>query len=354
MNRINEKAAQEIEDNLNAFRESIIECQIKRQPDFEKRYGVLFQYYAQGINHQISYLAEAIKVERPSLFVNLIEWTKIFSEGLPVPLTDYTITLECLRDVCKEKLSKEQGAIAEEYIEAGLRQLQQPVLQNSFIEENKPQGLLARQYLDALLNTNRHQATQLILDEVKSGVGIREIYLNVFQCTLRELGHLWQTHKISVAQEHYCTAATQIIMSQLYPQIFTTKKNGHKMVAACVPNELHELGIRMVADLFEMDGWETLYLGADTPVQGIIQILNEQKADIIAISATMTFNLKKVPEMIQTVRSHPDLNHVKVLVGGYPFNIAPDLWQQVGADAGASNADEAVQTAYSLLHGKEK
>ena len=63
-----------------------------------------------------------------------------------------------------------------------------------------------------------------------------------------------------MAQEHYCTAATQLIMSQLYPYIFTTGKNGRVLVGTCVSGDLHEIGVRMVSDFFEMEGWDTFYL----------------------------------------------------------------------------------------------
>ncbi|MDZ7776615.1 MAG: hypothetical protein U5L09_13885 [Bacteroidales bacterium] len=54
-------------------------------------------------------------------------------------------------------------------------------------------------------------------------------------------------------------------MSQLYPYIFNSQRVGKSMVAATVGGELHEMGIRMVADFFEMEGWDTWYLGANAP-----------------------------------------------------------------------------------------
>jgi methanogenic corrinoid protein MtbC1 len=37
------------------------------------------------------------------------------------------------------------------------------------------------------------------------------------------------------------------------------------------------------------------------------------------------------------------------MVGGYPFNIAPNLWQSVGADGYARDAQQAVTVAESLV-----
>ena len=155
-------------------------------------------------------------------------------------------------------------------------------------------------------------------------------------------------NQVSVAQEHYCTAATQLIMSQLYPHIFATERIGRRLVATCVGGELHEIGIRMVADFFEMEGWDTYYLGANTPTESVVQTVVERSADILGVSATIAFHTSAVADLIANVRAS-EVGDVKILVGGYPFNIAPDLWRQVGADGCARDAQEAVELANRLV-----
>jgi methanogenic corrinoid protein MtbC1 len=36
------------------------------------------------------------------------------------------------------------------------------------------------------------------------------------------------------------------------------------------------------------------------------------------------------------------------MVGGYPFNIEPELWKRIGADAYAADASEAIAVASRL------
>ena len=125
-------------------------------------------------------------------------------------------------------------------------------------------GDLGQRYLGLLLAGNRHEASQLVTEAVKDGAPIKTVYIEVFQNSQYEIGRLWQLNEISVAQEHFCTAATQLIISQLYPYLFSHNKTGHRLVVACTGGDLHELGVRMVADFFEMEGWDTFYLGANT------------------------------------------------------------------------------------------
>jgi MerR family transcriptional regulator, light-induced transcriptional regulator len=106
-----------------------------------------------------------------------------------------------------------------------------------------------------------------------------------------EVGRLWQVNEISVAQEHYCTAATQLVMSQLYPQLFASEKTAGTLVAACVAGDLHEIGLRMVTDFFEMAGWNTFYVGSNMPTEEIVDTLVLRRADVLGISATISSHL---------------------------------------------------------------
>ncbi len=100
-----------------------------------------------------------------------------------------------------------------------------------------------------------------------------------------------------------------------------------------------------------MEGWDTYYLGANSPTSAIVQAIADRRADILAVSATMTFHIRAVENLIATVRASADSNNVKILVGGYPFNLVPELWKRVGADAYAADASEAIAVASGFNFG---
>ncbi|MCC7573391.1 MAG: cobalamin-dependent protein [Candidatus Methanofastidiosum sp.] len=208
---------------------------------------------------------------------------------------------------------------------------------------------LAKIYLDALLRVQKDVAARIIIKSVEEGADVRDIYLHVFEPSQHEIGRLWQTNQISVAQEHFCTAATQMIMSQLYPYIFSSSKNGYKMIATCVEGELHEIGIRMMADLFEMEGWDTYYLGANTPTPSTIDTIKKLQPHLVAISASIHYNVGNVRKLVQTIHESDLISTTKVFVGGRPFILAPELWKKVGADACAPNALEAISLANKII-----
>jgi methanogenic corrinoid protein MtbC1 len=351
MKQLYKRASQTITQQQDKLAEAIVERQYALQPEIWLPFGEEGRAKSvRDANYHLSYLVEALDAAAPALFLNYIAWVKTLFAGLGFSDAALLKTLECTRDVLQEELAGELTAATDEYLEAGLQHMRQsPSLPPSFIQQDQPLAELAQQYLEALLQGQRHVASQLILNAVQAGVSVRDVYLYVFQPVQHEVGRLWQTNQVSVAQEHYCTAATQLIMSQLYPYIFATEKIGRRLVATCIGGELHEIGVRMVADFFEMEGWDTYYLGANTPAESILQTIEEREPDVLGISATITFHTGAVESLIDRVRDSDVGADVKILVGGYPFNLASNLWQKVGADGYARNAQEAIIKANQLV-----
>jgi MerR family transcriptional regulator, light-induced transcriptional regulator len=335
----------------HSLAKSIVELQCARQPEVWKSYGHPGREKSvRDAEYHLSYLAEALDANDPALFSEYLAWVKVLFAGLKLPEHTLTVTLGCTRQVLAEKLPDEIRALALNILDVGIQDLDDaPMTIPSFIEGNTPLDELAREYLEALLSGDRQTASHLVLDSVQKGVSIKSIYIQVFQRCQREIGRLWQTNQIGVAQEHFCTAATQMVMSQLYPYIFSGERKNHRLVAACVGGELHEIGARMVADFFEMAGWDTYFLGANTPPESIVRTVVERQADVLALSATMTFHVVKVADLIASLRASGGSPRTRILVGGYPFNLSPELWMRVGADGYASDAETAILEAERML-----
>jgi len=94
---------------------------------------------------------------------------------------------------------------------------------------------------------------------------------------------------------------------------------------------------------------DTIYLGANVPASSIIQWMQDRHIDVLALSATMTFHVPVVERLIAEIRQSQITPTVKIMVGGYPFNLAPELWKRVDADAWAPDAGQAVAAADRLV-----
>jgi methanogenic corrinoid protein MtbC1 len=64
----------------------------------------------------------------------------------------------------------------------------------------------------------------------------------------------------------------------------------------------------------------------------------------------MTFHISTVKSLIEQVRASDMVHPVKIMVGGYPFNVEPNLWRQLKADGHAQDAQAAIDTAVQLVN----
>ena len=325
----------------------IVERHWKLRPGLKQLYGTKgITRCLEDARYHLRYLSEAIGAGEQALFVHYATWVKTMLVARNIPVEDLVENLEVMLDVLGKELPPAMQIPTVDYVKSAIRGLTLANDMPSFLDPGQPLAGLASQYLSALLRYDRHSASALILAAVENKVSIREIYCHVFEPCQYEIGRLWQLNVVSVAQEHYCTASTQLVMSLLYPYIFRSDRARRgTIVAACASGELHEIGARMVCDLLEMEGWNTIYLGANVPTAGIINVLAENNSNILAISACMTFHIPAVREAIAAVRLASPAT--RILVGGYAFRIAPNLWRDVGADYWTKDASEAI----SLIGG---
>lgn len=330
--------------------ELILVDHFKLRPDLEQRYTEhQKENFKKDVAWILSFLADSVIVGQPILFEEFVSWLRSFLLSVRVPMKDVAESLELIKIRINSFCNADENEIINPIMEKAVTIVLSKDQTSAIPSCENNLSSLAQNYLSNLLKGNRTNALSLVMSEVASGVPVKDMYTQVFQPVQYEIGLLWQTNKISVAQEHYCTGATQLIMSQLYPFLFTGERKNRKMVTTCVPGELHEMGARMVTDFFEMSGWDTYYLGANMPIEGVISCLREIRPLCLAISATMSFHVSAVQEMIQLIRTASGIpSDLKILVGGYPFKVAEGLWITVGADGYAVDANDAVELAEKL------
>ncbi|MBF0447266.1 MAG: cobalamin-dependent protein [Magnetococcales bacterium] len=348
---------QQAVDYLNRHKEIISSLTTdafwQKNPQWDRRFGEQGKERCRDdALYHLRHLSESIQAGSPLLFYKYLEWSRTLLESLKIEeahLDSFLKTL--LQSLPAEKGSDEVVAFLRSQLENGRTHLKNAPFDGkfSYLPEEEPLASLTRKYLDTMLALKRREGCQLILNAVENGTSIRDIYLGVFEPVQHEIGLLWQTNKISVATEHYCTATTQWVMSQLYPLILSDVEPENRVIAASVGGELHEIGIRMVADLFELSGWESMFLGANIPAQGLIAAIEDFQPHVLALSVTLPYHLSLLKEMVGKVREVYPEERLPILVGGQPFNQDRDLWKLMGAQATATDAGKAVTEANNLI-----
>jgi methanogenic corrinoid protein MtbC1 len=200
-------------------------------------------------------------------------------------------------------------------------------------------------FLQALLAGERHAARTVAVEALSQGHSLLDIYVEIFQESLYQIGRLWENNHLSVAQEHVATAITQYVMANMYSCLQPQEAYKGKGIVTGVEGELHQVGAHMVADVLELHGWDIRFLGVHLPQNAIMQMIKDFQPDLIGISVTMIVNVPSVRALIKDIRNHLPMASTRILVGGSAFRMLPDAHREIGADGFAGD----LRSLISLL-----
>lgn len=172
-------------------------------------------------------------------------------------------------------------------------------------------------FLRALLNGNRHICSKIARELLDDKLPVERLYEDVLRTSLYQVGELWETHKISVATEHLASAVVEAVLNDLYFRLVPATRKPFRSVVTCVENEYHQIGSKMVSDLFEMRGWTSHFLGANTPVHELMAFIRLTEPHVIGISLSVLQHLPTLLYMIDVVRK--EFPSLPVLIGGQAF-----------------------------------
>ena len=202
---------------------------------------------------------------------------------------------------------------------------------------------LAREYLGHLLAPDGRAARALVERALDDGVPASTLYLRVVTPAMHEIGRLWESAQISVAQEHLATQICQVVIVALGGRLVGGEPIGDGRVAivAASPGERHALGGAMVADFLDAQGWDVLSLGADTPLPELVELVQSRQAVVVALSTALPGNLLSVTRTCQLLHQlpHPPF----VVVGGRAYRGEEAQALRVGADAFADDPETLLE-----------
>lgn len=351
------RAASHIADTLDQLQRGLADLALDRMlevdPTLLHRYGAAARsIWRAELANRLAHLVQAVAVERSVLFTNNALWARAALAARDVSPQDFFLHLDALQHVLAQELPAEAAAIVAVHILAARdAAATHPAELPSLLDDAAQDSTLARLYLLHLLQRDQDEAGRLVIEARRNGMPLADVYTRVIMPALIEIGRMWNMQEASIADEHFCTAATQRIMARLRLDLPRHAWNGNRALCCGVGGDMHDVGIRMVADLLELDGWQVEYLGANTPVAEVEMTLANPEApfDLLAVSGSTTLSVRSVAELISAVRATPAGAKLPILVGGCPFCAVPDLWQAVGADASAACAVNAVERAKSLV-----
>lgn len=323
---------------------------LARYPIAARRYGEdSLGKWRDSLRGRVLDLAAAVNAGDAAMFAEQIGWARVGVLSRAVPIEDLRQALLALLDTLESELPAEDRALAAGYVLSGLRAVDAPSVEEERpLAVDTPAGALAGRYLLALLEGDRRTAAAIVLDSVRDGhLAASDAYLNVLAPVLRELGRMWHMNEITIAEEHFATATTTHVMSQVAPLLPRTAPHGRSALICAVAGNRHEIGARIIADFLEADGWRAVYLGGDTPAHEIAAAVATFRADLVALSAMLRTHLRAAEDTIALIKAASPAT--PVIVGGPAFAGHDSLWRDVGADGAAHSPPEALALARALV-----
>jgi methanogenic corrinoid protein MtbC1 len=169
-------------------------------------------------------------------------------------------------------------------------------------------------YFNGLLEGDKNRCRTVVDRLLEEKTDIIEIYTDLFQKSLYQVGKMWDQSKLSIGDEHLGTEITEELLYYCSSKIVPRNQIKKKALVTCVNKEFHKIGARMAADVFVLNGWETYFLGASTPTKEILKYVEAKKPDIVGLSFSFYINLMKVIDVVREIKHNiPDQ---KIMLGG--------------------------------------
>jgi len=193
------------------------------------------------------------------------------------------------------------------------------------------------------------EATGLTQKALSAQVPAKEILDNGLLPAMNQVGSDFESGEIFLPELLMAGDAMKASIELLRPGLSSTgAAYAGKYVIGTVEGDLHDIGKNIVILMLEGNGWEVTDLGTDVSPQRFCEEIKKGSYDILGLSSLLTFTMPKMPETINNLKEAGLREKVKVMVGGVPLN--QSFAEQVGADAYARDAVEAVAKAKSLLN----
>lgn len=157
-------------------------------------------------------------------------------------------------------------------------------------------------------------------------------------------GELWLPDLVAAADASQ--AAMPILEAEIKRRGEESKSLG-TVVLGTVKGDIHTIGKSMVGVLLIAAGFRVVDIGADVPVEKFIEAVDENNADILALSALLTTTAPQQGKVIEALKEAGLRDGVKIMVGGGA--ITPEFSELIGADGYGGTAPGAVDLAKELM-----
>ena len=120
-----------------------------------------------------------------------------------------------------------------------------------------------------------------------------------------------------------------------------------KAATVVVEGDVHDIGKNIVKTMLTAGGFDVIDLGKDVPAETIIETVEKENLNALAMSTLMTPTMDGMKTVVDGLVENGNRAKVKVCIGGPPTS--PAFAEEIGADHRDNNAQDCVAYLKGVL-----
>lgn len=195
----------------------------------------------------------------------------------------------------------------------------------------------------ALQRFDKIACTEMVIKALdEKTIDVVSLYAEIIVPTLNAVAKDSQPQQIPIWAEHVQSAIVRGIMEIAYPYLLKeaqmpvnqmpSKVPKPKALIFCLTEEYHEIGARMSADYLTLLGFDTIFIGANTPTKEALDAIATLNPRLVCISVTNYYHLARLQHFLDEAAELKRLKPFITAVGGYAIDHSPEVKNLIKAD----------------------
>jgi len=192
------------------------------------------------------------------------------------------------------------------------------------------------EFMEHLEAENREDSLNFVLSKLENDeIDIITLYTEILAPSLNNMKPA-KNDMTFIWREHIRSSIIRTIIENCYTYVIKERDEKYKfeidkkVAVVCPSEEYHEIGARMVTDFFTLLGYDSTFLGSNTPKEEFVQALKILNFDYIALSISNHYNLVAARKAIEKIKESHSM--VKIIVGGNAFKNMEACYKELKAD----------------------
>jgi len=220
----------------------------------------------------------------------------------------------------------------------------------SFVWESGRINMDCRDLIKAISECDQDKTLSLVSDYAAGGADVKDL-LDAMTDGLKVLGDKFAQGEAFIPELVFGGEIFNEAMKKLSPLMSqaTDLQRGRKgkVLMATVKGDLHDIGKNLVTMFLTVGGYQVIDLGTDVSNEKLIEVLQEEKPDVVGLSSLLTTTMLGQRQFMALLKEKGLREKVKVIVGGAP--VSQSWANEIGADAYGADAVDGKKKIDALL-----